>query len=111
MKKIVIMSILLLALSAKAQRPRIHAEATTGGTVTWTWDAPVGGVPAASYNFYQAAGACPASGIIIAGTLSLGNVTVTTFVQSPIPAGTTCSWVTAVSGVGIEGLQIGRAHV
>ncbi len=99
-----LIALLALVMSASAQHPqvRVRTEATTGGTVTWTWDAPVGGVPAANYNFYQAPGACPSSGVV-AGTASLGVVAVTIFVQSPIPANITCTWVTAVSGVGVEG--------
>lgn len=109
MKRIAILTALIFSLLCSAQeRPgirlvRARTELAVSYVAFWTWTAPSGGAPAVAYNLYQAAGACPATGLP-AGTLIAQGDPSTSFTQTPAPAGTTCTWVTGVSAVGVEGL-------
>lgn len=102
--------VIALAQSPKPQiRPKAEATTTTY-EVLWAWPASPtsGGTPAAAgYNLYQAAAACPTSGIPAGGVQIATGDTLTTYTQSPAPSGVTCTWVTGVSAVGVEGLPSG----
>ena len=111
MKRLFAIAIVMIAVGCRAQvgrplprfRPRVTA--TTAAYLQWTWIAPVGSpVAVVAYNLYQAAAPCPTDGTI--GTLSYvliaQGVTTTSFVQSPVPTGTTCTYATSVSAVGVE---------
>lgn len=95
-RKLLILSLLCLTFA------QAHA-----ASVVWTWDAPVIGAnqsPAASYNLYQASVACPASGLP-AGAVQIAHSTpLLSFTQATLPAQITCTYVTALSAVGVEGL-------
>jgi hypothetical protein len=83
-----------------APRLRLLTNATGTHYVQWTWTAPVGGTPAAAYNVYQAIGTCTAPSTF---TLLGASVALTTWQQAPVPTSTTCTYVTAISAVGVEG--------
>jgi hypothetical protein len=97
----------LVQLKASAvTRTHVVGNAATITAVLWTWTAPAvgaNGVSAATYNFYQAAGLCPVSGLPTGAAKLTGGLVTSDFTQSPAPAATTCSYVTAVSQVGVEG--------
>jgi hypothetical protein len=79
----------------------LAAPAFAAPTISWTWSAPTTGAPAQAYNFYQASGSCGTSGLTYAKLVS--GTTVTNWTQPTVPSGVTCSYITAVSAVGVEG--------
>jgi hypothetical protein len=81
-------------------RNRVLTNATGTHYVQWTWTAPTTGTPAAAYNVYQAIGTCTAPSTF---TLLGASVALTTWQQAPVPTSTTCTYVTAISAVGVEG--------
>lgn len=83
-----------------AAHPRIMATTTGTHYVQWTWTAPTSGVAAAAYNVYQAIGTCTAPS---AYTLMASSVSTTSWQQTVLPTSTTCTYVTAISAVGVEG--------
>jgi hypothetical protein len=94
---------LLAASLGFSQSPRPRLLSVTGSHyVQWQWTAPTTGTPAEAYNLYQASGACGTSGQTFV-KLMVGNP-LTNWQQTPLPAPVTCSYVTAVSAVGVEGL-------
>ena len=94
MKRVLAALILILA-AGMAQGQAAHG-------IQWTWAAPTSGATPASYNLYQAAGACPASGLPT-GAIQIAGTVVASYQQTPLPSGVTCTYVTAVSAVGVEG--------
>lgn len=82
-------------------RVLLHSAATTSHYVQWTWTAPSGPIAAAGYNFYQATGACGSTGQSF--VLLVNGTTLTGWQQTTVPTTVTCSYVTAVSAVGVEG--------
>lgn len=85
-----------LSLAVFALAVSAHAS-----SILWTWTPPSSG--ASSYNLYQASGNCPATGIPIGAMKIATGTTLTSFTQSTVPTGVTCTYVTAVSAVGVEG--------
>jgi hypothetical protein len=111
MKKAVIAVILLF--SAAIARAGVQAPASPKGKLTiprgaattapyvgWTWGAPTSGSVPASYNLWQANGACTATGLAY---VKIASVTAMTWNQTTLPATITCTYVTGVSAVGVEG--------
>lgn len=101
-------ALLLLAVPALAQRlmPRTvrpKGMVTAYTSVQWTWTPPTTGAAPAGYNLYQAPSACPSTGLPTGAVMIADGDTLTSFVQTPLPATMTCTYVTAVSAVGVEG--------
>lgn len=80
------LAMLLGAISSPAQSAQLN----------WTWNAPGGSDPIVSYNLYQS-DPCSSTYVKLAS-----NITATSFIQTPVPAGTSCTYVTAVDADGLE---------
>ena len=105
MRRLSFILTLILAVAGVAgaqQRPhtRILTNATGVHYVQWTWSAPTTGAPAVAYNLYQAIGTCASPSTF---TPLATNLAVTAWQQVPVPTSTTCTYVTAISAVGVEG--------
>lgn len=104
MRRSALLVLILTAAVAGAQsRPtnRILTNALTGTHyVQWQWTAPTTGAPATAYNLYQAIGTYTAPS---AFTLLAASTATTSWQQVPVPTSTTCTYVTAISAVGVEG--------
>jgi peptidoglycan biosynthesis protein MviN/MurJ (putative lipid II flippase) len=103
----VVLALTFAALPAHSQTaphrtpsPRLVTNLATGTHyVQWAWTAPATG--ASAYNVYQAIGTCASPSTF---TLLAAAVATTNWQQSPVPTSTTCTYVTALSAVGVEGL-------
>jgi sugar lactone lactonase YvrE len=77
----------------------VNTPTNTGTTLNMTWSAPGSGEAVTGYTVYVLA----AGSLAPSGTLSLGNVTSTTF--SPMVSGTAYSFYVVATGVGGSGTQ------
>lgn len=103
----VVLALVFAAMPAHSQTakhrpaPQLVTNLATGAHyVQWTWSAPTTGTPASAYNVYQAIGTCTSPS---AFTLLASSVATTAWQQTAVPTSTTCTYVTALSAVGVEG--------